>query len=210
MNIVELWGAHGTKVLGTLAAIVSTALLIEGLIPDAHMKYWLFANALLGGGVVKRGFTNTTAAKASSAQGGFARVWMLAALTMLALVLLTACGGTRSVYEQANNPVQYAKAVLLHHNAIGEQVVFLIEDPLVSDASKELLTSGYRATVCAKSEASVSTAECDEGPAYQLQRAAEAAELTYSATTEEELQRAVDELVGLLTQLIVTISEARR
>lgn len=60
-DVIAFWSAHGTKILGTLATIVSTALLIEGLIPDAQMKYWLFANALLGGATVKRGFTNTKA-----------------------------------------------------------------------------------------------------------------------------------------------------
>ena len=58
-DVIALWEQHGTKILGTLATIVATALLIEGLIPDDHMKYWLFANALLGGATVKRGFTNT-------------------------------------------------------------------------------------------------------------------------------------------------------
>ena len=57
--LVEFWASHGTKILGTAATIVSTALIIPELIPAAHMKYWLFANALLGGGVVKRGFTNS-------------------------------------------------------------------------------------------------------------------------------------------------------
>jgi hypothetical protein len=55
---MKFWNEHGTKILGALATFVSTALLIEGLIPDLHMKYWLFANALLGGATVRRGFTN--------------------------------------------------------------------------------------------------------------------------------------------------------
>jgi hypothetical protein len=59
MKITDVWPDHGTKILGFLASAVATALLIEGLIPDAHMKYWLFANALLGGATVRRGFTNT-------------------------------------------------------------------------------------------------------------------------------------------------------
>ncbi len=57
-GLAEFWTQHGTKILGTAATFVATALLIDGLIPDAHMKYWLFANALLGGATVKRGFTN--------------------------------------------------------------------------------------------------------------------------------------------------------
>lgn len=85
-NLATLWEAHGTKILGTLATIVATALLIDGLIPDAHMKYWLFANALLGGGVVKRGFTNTSSAiNSSNQQSGFARPLMLAMLLAVAM-----------------------------------------------------------------------------------------------------------------------------
>jgi hypothetical protein len=56
--LVVFWVEHGTKIIGTLATFVATGLLIEGLIPADHMKYWLFANALLGGATVKRGFTN--------------------------------------------------------------------------------------------------------------------------------------------------------
>ena len=83
-NLAALWGAHGTKILGTLATVVATALLIDGLIPDAHMKYWLFANALLGGGVVKRGFTNTVSTNGAGKQSGFARPLMLAFLLAIA------------------------------------------------------------------------------------------------------------------------------
>ena len=60
MNGLEtFWRDHGTKLLGTAASIVSTALLIPDLISAGQMKYWLFANAILGGGVIKRGFTNS-------------------------------------------------------------------------------------------------------------------------------------------------------
>lgn len=57
-TVCSFWENHGTKLLGTAATIVATALIIPELIPAAHMKYWLFANALLGGATVKRGFTN--------------------------------------------------------------------------------------------------------------------------------------------------------
>lgn len=58
-SIISFWDSHGTKLLGAAATIVSTALIIPDLIPDAHMKYWLFANALFGGVTVKRGFDNS-------------------------------------------------------------------------------------------------------------------------------------------------------
>lgn len=65
-DLLTAWDDHGTKLLGSLAAIVATAMLIPDLIPAAHVKYWLFANALLGGGTVKRGFTNSKAEKVTS------------------------------------------------------------------------------------------------------------------------------------------------
>lgn len=57
--LISFWHGHGTKILGLAATVVSTALLVPDFIPEPQMKWWLFANALLGGGVVKRGFTNT-------------------------------------------------------------------------------------------------------------------------------------------------------
>ena len=61
--LLDYWTSHGTKLLGTAALVVSSALLVPELIEPGRMKYWLFANALLGGLTVKRGFTNTSAAQ---------------------------------------------------------------------------------------------------------------------------------------------------
>lgn len=58
-TLMTFWKEHGTKLLGTAATVVSTAMLIPELVPAAQFKYLLFANALLGGGVVGRGFTNS-------------------------------------------------------------------------------------------------------------------------------------------------------
>lgn len=92
-DLLVLWNEHGTKVLGSLATFVATALLVPDLIPEAHMKYWLFANVLLGGGTVKRGFTNNATARTANAQAGFARPSLLAliAVTVLAGCVLTGC-----------------------------------------------------------------------------------------------------------------------
>ncbi len=57
--IGSVWRDHGTKLLGFAATFVSTGMLIDGLIPPEHLKYWLFANALLGGATVRRGFVNS-------------------------------------------------------------------------------------------------------------------------------------------------------
>lgn len=59
--IVGYWAGHGTKVLGTLAAIVAGLLLVPDLIPAAHMKFWQAANVVLGVLTVQRGFANSQA-----------------------------------------------------------------------------------------------------------------------------------------------------
>lgn len=56
---IQLWVLHGTKILGAGQAIISGFVAISGLIPDAHMKYWLAANVVLGALTLQRGFTNT-------------------------------------------------------------------------------------------------------------------------------------------------------
>jgi len=127
------------------------------------------------------------------------------------LILLTACSGTRNVYELAHTPPQYAKSVLLHHNAIGEQIVSLRADPLVSESSKTKLLDLYRQTVCSnvEREATTATSACADGPAQTLDAAAKAYESLRSAQTEAQLQQAVDTLVGLLVNIINVVSEAK-
>lgn len=127
------------------------------------------------------------------------------------VLLVAGCSGTKAVYEKADTPPQYAKAVLLHHNAIGSQVADLRADAAVSDASKAKLLEGYRLTVCNSAElaANESTATCNEGPSYVLEKAARAFEGAANAQTEAELQKAVDDLVGLLVTLIDTVNGAK-
>lgn len=60
--------SHATKLLGLATLVVSSALIVPELIPAAHMKYWLFANALLGGSTVGRGYV--TAKRFDAAKGG--------------------------------------------------------------------------------------------------------------------------------------------
>lgn len=127
------------------------------------------------------------------------------------LAVLVGCSGTKAVYEQAHTPPQYAKAVLLHHNAIGEQIADLRADPAVSDVSKARLLTGYRATVCnqAERDANTSTAECAHGAAQTLQSAASAFESAANAQTEADLQKAVNDLVGLIAELIPIVNGAK-
>lgn len=61
--LIAHWREHGTKLLGVATLVVSSALSVPDLISPERIKYWLFANALLGGLTVKRGFTNTKAAE---------------------------------------------------------------------------------------------------------------------------------------------------
>ena len=61
-QLIKLWDDHGTKLLGVIVGvkdIIGLALTIEGLIPLAWLKWFMFANAVLGYFVVRRGFTNT-------------------------------------------------------------------------------------------------------------------------------------------------------
>lgn len=57
--IVSWWRGHGTKALGTVAAIIPGLLGIEGLIAAEHTKYWLAAGVVVGALTVQRGFTNS-------------------------------------------------------------------------------------------------------------------------------------------------------
>lgn len=59
--LIAQWSAHGTKWLGTAAAIVASLLLVPELIPVAQVKWWQAANAVLGVLTVRRGFTNSRA-----------------------------------------------------------------------------------------------------------------------------------------------------
>jgi hypothetical protein len=127
------------------------------------------------------------------------------------LLILSACTGTKQLYGQADTPVQYAKAVLLHHNAIGEQIADLRSDAAVSESSKTKLLDGYRHTVCGASEraTNVATSACREGAAQRLEAASRAYEALRTAQTEADLQAAVDALVGQLVTLISLVNEAK-
>lgn len=61
MNPLNWWKDHGTKILGTVGAIIPGLLGIDGLIPAAQTKYWLAAGVVIGALTVQRGFTNTKA-----------------------------------------------------------------------------------------------------------------------------------------------------
>lgn len=55
MKIILFWKDHGTKILGVLLGTVTT-LQASGVIPEADMKYYSAAAALL---VFYRGFINS-------------------------------------------------------------------------------------------------------------------------------------------------------
>lgn len=98
-QLIDVWKAHGTKILGFLSTVVSTALIIEGLIPEAHLKYWLFFNLLLGGTTVKRGFTNDKLQATANKQVGMVRMLMLAALLAIAVPVTTSIYGCAPVTQ---------------------------------------------------------------------------------------------------------------
>lgn len=59
--IQKTWAHHGTKLIGFAGLVVSSALAVEGLVPHEQMKWLVFANLVLSGLTVKRGFRNSKA-----------------------------------------------------------------------------------------------------------------------------------------------------
>lgn len=120
------------------------------------------------------------------------------------VLLLTGCSlfqGTQRVFELAQGPAQTAKATLLLHNASGNFVASMIEDPTVSEATKTRVRDLYRRTVCSTAESTVPTSDCDEGPSYRADSAVKAYEAVRNATTEAEVLAANEALVALLVDL---------
>lgn len=129
---------------------------------------------------------------------------------VLAVALMTGCSGTRAVYQQADTPVEYAKAVLLHHNALGLEAVRIVNDPTVSERVKSEVRAAYRATVCGGGEAVgvVAVADCTEGPAYRLDRAIQNYELLSDPDNRTALNRAVQSIVPLVTALLRAVNSS--
>jgi hypothetical protein len=59
--IVSTWKRHGTKLLGYAFLVVNSALAVEGLVSKENLKWFVFANLVLGGLTIKRGHTNSKA-----------------------------------------------------------------------------------------------------------------------------------------------------
>jgi hypothetical protein len=119
------------------------------------------------------------------------------------LVILAGCAGQRQLYDLPRNTHEYAKAVLAHHNALGESVLAMRADPLVSDPTKAALRLAYRKTVCSKDElVSTPTETCAKGPAQQLQSAAQTFEGVGTPVTEKALEAAINALTAALIDLI--------
>lgn len=57
LNQFAWWRDHATKYIGALITLISAALALK-LVPPQWIQYADAALALLGGGAVKRGFTN--------------------------------------------------------------------------------------------------------------------------------------------------------
>lgn len=64
MKLIQWWKDHGTKIIGTLITVVGGALTL-GLIPAQYVQYAEGFLTFLGGGAVKRGFTNSANAPTS-------------------------------------------------------------------------------------------------------------------------------------------------
>jgi hypothetical protein len=60
MAVIDFLRNHGTKVLGFAQGTIAAVCGVTGFIPDAHLKYWLAASALL---TFWRGFVNSAGQK---------------------------------------------------------------------------------------------------------------------------------------------------
>lgn len=56
MKILELWRSHGTKILSFVSGTIAAVAGVTGLIPEAHLKYYMGAIAVM---TFWRGFTNS-------------------------------------------------------------------------------------------------------------------------------------------------------
>lgn len=61
-SVLAEWTDHGTKILGSVTAILSGLLAIPDLVSPGHVKYWAAANVVLGVLTINRGFTNSASA----------------------------------------------------------------------------------------------------------------------------------------------------
>jgi hypothetical protein len=57
--LLDYWDNHGTKLLGTAAAVVAALVVTPALLPVGVIKVLQVANIILGVLTVKRGFTNS-------------------------------------------------------------------------------------------------------------------------------------------------------
>jgi hypothetical protein len=58
--LLDYWGSHGTKILGSTAAVAAALLVTPDLVPPGSFQKALqFANVVLGVLTVQRGFTNS-------------------------------------------------------------------------------------------------------------------------------------------------------
>lgn len=140
-QLADFWKAHGTKILGSLATFVSTALLVPDLIAPERMKYWLFANALLGGATVKRGFTNSKSTPPAE-QGGFIRPLMLAFLLAAAVTtVLWVPGCASSPVAQAETFEQKSFALYGTYVIFQSKAAELKQDSATPDKVKQTLAA---------------------------------------------------------------------
>jgi hypothetical protein len=55
-KIIDFWSSHGTKILGLVSGSIAAVAGVGGVIPDAHLKYYMATVALL---TFWRGFVNS-------------------------------------------------------------------------------------------------------------------------------------------------------
>lgn len=124
------------------------------------------------------------------------------AFLTLALTLLAACAGHKALFRHATDIPSTIRVGLLQHNAYGELVVKITNDPVVTEVTKARFRTAYRATVCGKDETTVATKDCARGPSQRLEAAGRAYDKAITAETEQEALDAVDALSAAMIDLI--------
>lgn len=133
------------------------------------------------------------------------------ALALGALFGVSGCVGHRALYRQVHTAPESIKAMLIEHNAIGQEIVSVRSDTTIPAGTRTAIVNLYRDSVCSEAERAqgVETAGCRDGPAQRTEALGRALEASPTANNEQALQASADELARVLAQLTVALTGAR-
>lgn len=128
-------------------------------------------------------------------EGGFARVGLLAALAIgaIATAMFVGCTGTAAAYKAAEDPAEYAFVIVKHYESLVNQAADLKDRP----------------TTSAQAVAAMQKADSAAGPVIEKLRGLRDAYLAvHSASSEAELQAAINQAVSVVADFIRAVSSA--